>query len=482
MSTFPPEVLLRMFSFVRDNETFNEILLTTHQFHALGNEELTRNKYWKKAEDVLPRLEFWRTNPRRHRIQELNFRLGHYHGDHGALHDTEKHILVPEYIPEFDWCKLEVVARAAPPPLTPFTVTHLLLHEVQIVGHDLDLVDIADLFQQGLSLMPPAFLRGLEALSISSDQSDARVVRQAYAILPDTPHLARLRLDGPPSQPALGLAHPSTLVLPMLTEFHGPRGILMTLLRSAVHIVNVAITDEISSDKALAIVAELHPHHLRSIELRLTRWDDEVLCEIAHRFSECKRIKIVHCYGGPSDDFLFDLGPHHLCRMPKLDTLLIHACPEDALEKAPSMRHHTDYSMFFRAMDRWKADGAAGKRAVPTPPSAEAMRVWLAVWTRYTPLLELVELGTRQWARAFQQTVWVADGVVGSVFGSWSLLVVVRVKLVTRDSSLFCDHDSKQPLDPFFFTTSAVSTSMFGSANTGSHSATFALIDAVVLS
>jgi hypothetical protein len=84
MSTFPPEVLLRMFSFVRDNETFNEILLTTHQFHALGNEELTRNKYWKKAEDVLPRLEFWRTNPRRHRIQELNFRLGQHHGDHGA--------------------------------------------------------------------------------------------------------------------------------------------------------------------------------------------------------------------------------------------------------------------------------------------------------------------------------------------------------------------------------------------------------------
>jgi hypothetical protein len=97
------------------------------------------------------------------------------------------------------WCKLEVVARAAPPPLTPFTVTHLLLHEVQIVGHDLDLVDIADLFRQDLSLMPPAFLRGLEALSISSDQSDARVVRQAYTILPDTPHLARLRLDGPPS-------------------------------------------------------------------------------------------------------------------------------------------------------------------------------------------------------------------------------------------------------------------------------------------
>ncbi|KAJ6536525.1 hypothetical protein DFH09DRAFT_1324560 [Mycena vulgaris] len=64
MLTFPPGLWLHIFSFVEGYKTFKDIILTStsHQFNALGQQELVRNMS---------------TNPQRHRLKELNACLLH---------------------------------------------------------------------------------------------------------------------------------------------------------------------------------------------------------------------------------------------------------------------------------------------------------------------------------------------------------------------------------------------------------------------
>jgi hypothetical protein len=78
---FPHEVLMRIFSFVKDTETFYDIIRASRAFYAIGSEEKVRSMYWKKAEDVEPRLASWKENPRRRLVKELNIRLPFFEDD-----------------------------------------------------------------------------------------------------------------------------------------------------------------------------------------------------------------------------------------------------------------------------------------------------------------------------------------------------------------------------------------------------------------
>ncbi|KAJ7689794.1 hypothetical protein B0H17DRAFT_602103 [Mycena rosella] len=445
MPALPPEVLMRIFSYIKDNESFPKLALTSRQFNALALEEQTRNKYWKEAEDVQPCLARWRTNPRRRLVKDLNIQLADYL-DHmgqeniGAEHLAQQNIAALDIFSNLSaltirngfitpamhaalmsltsltslrlqWCLLYVVDRAVPPPPTPFTVTSLVLHGAQIVDRSGERFDLAieTLRARGLSLVPVHLLHGLQSISISSDQSAARVIRQAHALLPDAHNLVHLSAVGPrsaynpESRPA-----PAALVLPALTTFIGPHYLAGELVGDAAHLAALTVTDEITAAQALDILAALTPHAVHSIEMTLTRWADEVQCEIAHRFAACKRVRLVYRYLGPSDAFLFNAG-HHLTRMPALNTLLLHARPEDALGTAPSPSHYGfGAGGYFQAVRKWEEDSAAGLHVVPPPPGGAQMREYLAVWTWYSPLLEVVSVGVgeRLWKHAFRGRVW----------------------------------------------------------------------------
>jgi hypothetical protein len=100
--------------------------------------------------------------------------------------------------------------------------------------------------------------------------------------------------------------------------------------------------------------------------------------------------------------------------MTALETLLFHARPEDAEERAPRIHHfYGEYSDYFDAAEKWAKDGKAGLRDVPPPPTDQESRENLAIWTQYNPHLEVVSLGDRLWTRAFRGsgTGWTADGM-----------------------------------------------------------------------
>ncbi|KAJ6595038.1 hypothetical protein DFH09DRAFT_158265 [Mycena vulgaris] len=435
MPNFPPEVWMRIFSFVKDNETFKDIVLTSHQFNTLGQEELVRNMYWKRGEDVQPRLAECGTNSRRHLLKELNVRL--VNGSYEAQANVAAMSIFPNlseltirngritegihaalaHLPSLrrlrlQWCTIHPVARALS---TPSTVTHLVLHEASTDpdGQHYGGVDGDALRARNLTLIPLPLLHGLDSLFLSSDKFASRPIQQAYALLPDAPNVVHLSVTGPPSPPSTRAlrAGPTPLALPALTTFCGPHCIAAEVLPAAAQITELTLTDPISGSQALRIIARLHARAVRSVELTLTRWESEVLYEIAHRFVQCMRIKIVHHYLGPSHEFLFDFGIHHLNRMQALDTLLIRARPRDAMERAPQMHDFPsgEVGEYVRAREQWDAEGKAGLRDVPSPPSVENTRESLAVWTRYNPHLEVIALGQRVWTRAFRGTVWSAE-------------------------------------------------------------------------
>ncbi|KAJ7689815.1 hypothetical protein B0H17DRAFT_1134752 [Mycena rosella] len=436
MPAFPPEVLMRIFSYIKDNESFSELALTSRQFNVLGREEQTRNKYWQKAEDVQPRIARWRTSPQWHLLKDLNIHLADYSDDMATQNIAALDIfsnlsaltirngritpivhaalmgLMSLMSLRLMWCLLCVVDRAAPAPPTPFTVTSPVLHAVHVMdrsGERLDDLTIGALCVRGLVLIPVHLLHGLQSLSISSDQSASRVIRQGHALLPDAHNLVHLSAVAPPSaynpEPRPASA---ALVLSALTSFVGPRCLAGELMHGAGHLAALTGTNEITTLQALDILAALTPHAMRSIEMTLTRWADEVLYEIVHRFAACKRVRLIYRYLGPSDVFLFHAG-HHLERMPVLNMLLLHARPEDTFERVPHPSYY-GYSVgeYFQAKQKWEADGAAGMRAVPPPPNEVQMWEYLAVWTRYNPRLEVISVGAgeRLWTRAFRGRVW----------------------------------------------------------------------------
>ncbi|KAJ7224931.1 hypothetical protein B0H12DRAFT_1240776 [Mycena haematopus] len=439
MLNFPNEVLLRIFSFVRDDETFNNILPVSPLFHVLGNDELTRNQYWERAEDVQPRFDHWTTNPRRHRVQELNFELSNDLIEQNNIFSslsifpnltslTIRNGTVSAHMSHIytaltslqnlrrlrlEQCKFLPITRAVPPTITAlFTVKHLILHNIHfLIDFDFNSPIDAQLAKPVECPLPLTLLGGLEELSISSDDSGTRAMGQATLLIPHTPRLIRLSVTGPFStkeEDEHEEVHPP-IQLPLLTGFRGPYRVALSLIRSAVNMEDVTVTDELTSEQALAVLAGLHPHAVRSIELKLTRWADDVLYEIAHRFASCKRIKIVYCYGGPTQEFLFVLGVHHLSRMPALDTLLIHARPEDAMDREP--RYSELFRAFFAAHAKWVADGVAGKRITQPFPTNEVTKELLAVWRRYVPLLKLIKFGKCRWTRESRGGAWKVEAI-----------------------------------------------------------------------
>ncbi|KAJ7486946.1 hypothetical protein FB451DRAFT_1535236 [Mycena latifolia] len=443
MSSFPTEVWMRVFSFAKDRETLKALDMTSYQFHALAREELNRNMTWD-TNDVEARLADWRIHPRRRRIEELDMGLVAY-SDQAALNSIvtlqsfpnlgaltlrggrvtpQIHAALAQ-LPKLrrlrlQNCALQTVPRATPPPTAPYALRDLVLHDVLITDtaqQPLDYLDGVTLRAHGVALLPFVLLNTIEALTISSDTSAALVVRQAHALLPHARSIQRLDVLSPPAHnthdaPQIRSAFVYALPapLPALTSFRGPRCLAAWLLPRAAHIAKVALTDELTTPLALDLLAALHPGTVCDIELVLTFWDAEVLCEIAHRFLACRRIKIVHRYSGPSDEFLCNVGSRHLTRMPALHTLLIHARPEDAVDKTPQ-REHYGISLkcdeaYLEEWRKWKADGAAGLRTVAPPPDEAKSREHFAVWRKWTPSLEVVDVGERRWTREWRGTKW----------------------------------------------------------------------------
>jgi hypothetical protein len=126
------------------------------------------------------------------------------------------------------------------------------------------------------------------------------------ALLPHIPCLAHLSVLGPTSQEKDPADPPPAFFLPHLRSFAGPRFLALRVVRSSALLAEVRIIDAISGSRALEVVEALHTCSVREIELLLSVWEPDVIPEITHRFSGCRRLEIAYGALGP-DQVGFDL-------------------------------------------------------------------------------------------------------------------------------------------------------------------------------
>ncbi|KAJ7026654.1 hypothetical protein C8F04DRAFT_1238523 [Mycena alexandri] len=350
MSRFPPQVLLHIFSFVQDNETFHDGVAPNLKEE--WDPQTTR--------DDTEKFIFRTTCP--HKSVLLDHSLRSYHGE---LHTATTNL------PSLWRLRLHFCG-----PPVGIAATDAIHHDgppaaLDQEGNAVEALERWALHRHNLTIVPLALLGGLKALTISSEHQPPRSPPSAYR----NGHVDSF----------------FALNAPLLEVFRDPASTASAVANSAAHIVECTLTDEISSPTALRVLAHLHARSLTALP------------------SASALHKIVHRYSAPGEEFLFNLGPQPLDHMPRLDTPLIQARPGDAVWQAPTPSH-------FR--DPWrprKWDEDAWQRSVPPPPTVAATREWLAVWKKYTPLLELVDLGGRRWTREFHASEWATDGVVVEV-------------------------------------------------------------------
>ncbi|KAJ7486930.1 hypothetical protein FB451DRAFT_1168305 [Mycena latifolia] len=177
------------------------------------------------------------------------------------------------------------------------------------------------------------------------------------------------------------------------------------------NIAEVALTDELTTPLAFDLLAGYTPvrccTRLRTASSP-ARESSSCTATQAHRTYVLAPPLTLNLIA--HQEALFALGAQHLARMPALHTLLIHGRPEGAVEAAPQREHYGPsfewYTAYSEDKKKWTAERAAGLRAVPPPLDEVQSRECLAVWRKWTPSLEVVDVGERRWTREWRGTEW----------------------------------------------------------------------------
>lgn len=205
----------------------------------------------------------------------------------------------------------------------------------------------------------------------------------------------------------------STLVpnaLPLLRHFRGNTIAVGTVakcgqLRSL--IIEAGETFHLTSSGVLDRIAE-HQPELKSLTLRLSEWDLEVIHAVAHLFPNLERLKVTFVRGSLSDDELVGLVPRHLHRLRNLRRLEIFMVRFSWRNKSVTMRQQFPSPSFEDYVDdaefeMWEENGLG--QAVTLPD--EEYKEFLITWKYACPDLREVQLAPGYvWRRYGPKDPW----------------------------------------------------------------------------
>ncbi|KAJ7652393.1 hypothetical protein DFH06DRAFT_1331031 [Mycena polygramma] len=273
------------------------------------------------------------------------------------------------------------------------------------------------------SIRLPIFLPQITSLAIPAMHLEHAIDLLSHR-LPAMPNIQHLRIGALPERPQPRTppredpqAPPPPMLsfgvhLPELESFVGPVNIARSLVPLAplLSALTVNVFFAKTAD-ALAMIECAKGSQLRSIELRVSEWDDELLLAITHSLRGCEEVNVVWRFGQPSDEFLFNLGIMHLSLLPQLRTLHLHAVPPLPLAPEPSYMYRQYHRHIgLGDLDSDSEDENATRAPQPVraeAPSEDSCMEYLAVWTRYNPALRRVKfVDGREWTRAAVGRRW----------------------------------------------------------------------------
>ncbi|KAJ7764310.1 hypothetical protein B0H16DRAFT_443580 [Mycena metata] len=248
--------------------------------------------------------------------------------------------------------------------------------------------------------IPIANLPQLTSLTLVAGMGTGAAIHLLNEYLPHTPSLLHLDVGlttdkwwdpsrEPPELPALQGS------LPLLQSFTGPAIIAASIIPDSPALASLKINNFlVKMEEALMLVERVNADSLHEIDLRLAKWDDEVLLAITQRLTECRDVRIVYCFSEPSNVFMFNLGIHHLEHLDDLHTLHVHAVPPPPLDLPNGMY----VAPHLRPVET---------RVPAVVPAEEDCAENLAVWSRYTKALREVRfVEGRAWIRHYARGKW----------------------------------------------------------------------------
>ncbi|KAJ6600494.1 hypothetical protein DFH09DRAFT_595991 [Mycena vulgaris] len=452
----PNELWLRIFSHIVDAKSLKAVVLTSRRFHNLGTEELLRTIVWKTREQTEQNLEYWKNHahqsyiptaltinlnnrwktrilPSGHLVEaddweaeeedadpypdalrhaSLFRNLGSLSLSNGRIPDTFYYALVS--LPQLTHLALVGCAIPDAPPHFPLSFPSFADATIAPAGVTVTDLSIRSVYRDGLTTLF-TFLPRLRALTTDDTVSiPGHVLQQLRSLnLPAFDTMGAMHLQHMPNLLHLSVAGtvgrevPAlTATLSLLESFSGPAMHIAGVLNGSPNLVTLRATTSVSKPRdAIVIIEKASSLALRTIELQLLEWNDEVLCAITHRLPACREIKLVFCFSQPSDDWLFNFGIQYLSRLPHLHTLELQAIPPARYHGRDDDSDSDDSTGLYPTASRRDFPEETPMAAVP--PEEEACAEYLAVWTRYNKALRKVRFGDeRVWTRQYVGGPW----------------------------------------------------------------------------
>ncbi|KAK7007500.1 hypothetical protein R3P38DRAFT_3365812 [Favolaschia claudopus] len=448
---FPNEVWLHIFSLVSDRPSLKAIILSSRRFHDLALPELLRSVGWSSAEKAQAHLDFFerrvdcRKSPTRLDLT-LQIELGDTQSESvttivgriswfanlRTLSFTNASLdglfyTTLSQLPCLTDLSLDSCCLASFPLVVPLTlqnpsplavnldipVTHLAVASLStlypantntLYRHHLGLLrnvvslTLTDQFPNLVDVLP-----ALHSLSICASSDEGAVSLLNHRYLPSIGsrllHL-RVNVQIAPLDFRTTPVAPAQLVVelsaPLLQSFTGSLYLANCLLPTSPNLSSITISTVVKKTQdALALIEAVSAARIEEIELGVEDWDDEVLLGITHRLPSCRQIKLFFYYSQPSDDFLFNLGIHHLPCLPHLHTLHVHAVP---ILPSP---------LLYDLRRRHYLPRTEETRIPAVDIEEEKCEEYLAVWKQYNPKLRVAKfVKGREWRREGEGGRW----------------------------------------------------------------------------
>ncbi|KAJ6600471.1 hypothetical protein DFH09DRAFT_1302942 [Mycena vulgaris] len=352
----PNELWLRIFSHIVDAKSLKAVVLTSRRFHNLGTEELLRTIVWKTRERTEQNLEYWKNNAYQNYIPtvltiNLNNRWKIRTLPSGRLVEADdpeaeeedadpypdalrhaslfRNLGSLSLLPQLTHLILVGCPIPEAPPHFPLSFPSFADTTIAPAGVTVTDLSIRSVYRDGLTTLF-TFLPRLRALTTDDTVPvPAHVLQQLRSLtLPVFDTIGAMHLQHTPNLLHLSVAgtvggevvRALTATLPLLESFSGPAVYITTLLNGSPNLVALRATTPVAKPRnAIVIIEKASSLALRTIELQLLEWNDEVLCAITYRLPACREIKLVFYFSQPSDDWLFNLGIQYLSRLTHLD-------------------------------------------------------------------------------------------------------------------------------------------------------------------
>ncbi|KAJ7470113.1 hypothetical protein B0H11DRAFT_2041459 [Mycena galericulata] len=467
----PNEVWMRVFWHIGDGRTLRAVILTSRRFQSLAADEIFRTLIWSTIKKAHQNIDFWEDNADRKHIptalsltlhpryrrrkidshpEVLNriswfHNLGHLSLSNGNLPILFYHLLLN--LPRLTHLSLMECGIPALPPNFPLSFPSFSdpsIDPIDISITNLSLRNVSEYSPTGnwaeFSYFPSSlnilkFLPRLRALTVDAGiPVGASVLQQltSLTILPcpsseltiqtlnfrlqHAVNLLHLSVGTPLIETPRDTPHLITTPLPLLETLAGPQFVVQRVLCESQSLVSLKVDAISKAEDALRIVEMLNAATLRSIELDVAEWDDELILAITHRLFACQSVKVTFRFSHPSDSFLFNLGVEHLPLLQDLHTLCIHSRPaEDPPVQGEQDQDDEDYLPVL-IQPHWiytpgpaQVEGQQETRvaAAAVDPDEETCGEYVAAWTRYNHNLRHIRfVEGRAWVRRFVGGRW----------------------------------------------------------------------------